>query len=575
MGNDSAAFLFQGLKPMPYSMKLWQVKGKDLQEVKREALNDGQRLEDWVVRATGSHDKFEWTIVNAEPVVAHGGKTHKKSAHPSSDSIAVQETKARAEAGDAAAQAAVGFLCELGIRGHVDCAEAVRWYRKAAEQGNARAQLNLRQISTLGFMYERGIDTPADGAEAVKWCRKAAKQGNVRAQFNLGQMYEWGDGVTQDIAEAVKWYRQAAVQGGAAAQFKLGSCYCDGEGVKQNTAEAVKWWGAAAEQGEAAAQFKLGLCYCNGQGVPQDYAEAVKWYREAAEQGETKAQGKLGDAYYIGLGVESNYAEAMIWYREAAEHGDASAQRHLGIMYGVGQGVPQDFVEAYKWYDLAAAQNDTNAIHNRDSISKSMTASQIAEARRLSHEFVARKEGGVLHRGDYRGAVVAGSLVEPQSVQPSQPVVTTRGNSILGIDVLLVGRRVTTTSGGCIDLLAIDGKANLVVLELKRDKAPHELLAQTLDHAAWVNALSYDQIETITKGFTGKPLPQAFSDHFGAPIPERVNASHSMLVVTSELDDSSERIVQYLAARHKVPIQVLFIAFFQMASGEFLGCARR
>ena len=118
--------------------------------------------------------------------------------------------------------------------------------------------------------------------------------------------------------------------------------------------------------------------------------------------------------------------------------------------------------------------------------------------------------------------------------------------SILGIDVLLVGRQVTTASGGRIDLLAIDGEANLVVLELKRDKTPREVVAQALDYASWVNDLSYEQIETITKSFTGKPLPQAFSDHYSFSIPQTVNGSHSMVILASELDDSSERIVQYL-----------------------------
>ena len=521
-------------------MKLWQVKGKDLQEVSREALDDGQRLEDWVVKATGNRDEFEWIIVHPEP----GGAAlatingQQKSAPSPSNSIAFQETKVRAHNGDAAAQAALGFMCELGLDAPVDCAKAVKWYRKAADRGNPRAQLNLRQIAALGFMYSRGVAAPADCAEAVKWCRKAAEKGNPRAQFNLGQMYEWGNGVPQDFAEAVKWYRQAAEQGGAAAQFKLG------------------------------------LCYCNGQGVPQDYAQGVKWYRQSAEQGEAMAQSKLGNAYYIGLGVAANYAEAVKWYREAADHGEPAAQRHLGIMYGLGQGVPQDYVEAYKWYNLAAAQNDSNAIHNRDSISDSMTPSQIAEGQRVSHQFVAHTESGALNRGDDQDAVVAASSGDRQSVNPSQPVVTARGNTLLGIDVLFVGRQVATESGGSIDLLAIDGQANLVVVVLKRDKAPHELLAQTLDHAAWVNDLSYEQIDTVTKGFTGKPLWQAFSDHYGVSIPKTVNASHSMLILASELDDSSERIVQYLAQQHGVPVHVLFIALFKTAFGEFLGRGR-
>ena len=145
--------------------------------------------------------------------------------------------------------------------------------------------------------------------------------------------------------------------------------------------------------------------------------------------------------------------------------------------------------------------------------------------------------------------------------------------SILGIDVLLVGRQVTTTSGGRIDLLAIDGEANLVVLELKRDKTPREIVAQALDYASWVNDLSYEQIETITKDFTGKPLPQAFHDHYDFSIPQTVNGSHSMVILASELDDSSERIVQYLAEQYGVPINVLFFTFFKTVSGEFVGRA--
>ena len=106
-----------------------------------------------------------------------------------------------------------------------------------------------------------------------------------------------------------------------------------------------------------------------------------------------------------------------------------------------------------------------------------------------------------------------------------------KDKSILGIDVLLIGRQVKTANGGRIDLLAIDGQANLVVLELKRDKAPHEIVAQTLDHASWVKDLTYEQIEIITKGFTGKPLPQAFSDHYGVSIPKTINARHSMVIL--------------------------------------------
>ena len=64
-------------------------------------------------------------------------------------------------------------------------------------------------------MYEQGHGVPQDYAEAVKWYRKAADQGDAFAQYNLGVMYDNGEGVPQDQAEAVKWYRKAAEQGDA------------------------------------------------------------------------------------------------------------------------------------------------------------------------------------------------------------------------------------------------------------------------------------------------------------------------------------------------------------------------
>jgi tetratricopeptide (TPR) repeat protein len=166
-------------------------------------------------------------------------------------------------------------------------AEAVKWYRKAAEQGNAVAQNNM------GWCYANGIGVDQDYAEAAKWYRKAAEQGEAAAQSNLGWCYENGKGVAQDYAEAVKWYRLAAEQGNAIAQNIMGGCYAKGEGVDRDFEEAVMWWRRASEQGYAIAQNNLGGCYANGIGVDQDYAEAVKWYCKAVEQGDELAMKKL------------------------------------------------------------------------------------------------------------------------------------------------------------------------------------------------------------------------------------------------------------------------------------------
>ncbi len=80
----------------------------------------------------------------------------------------------------------------------------------------------------------------------------------------------------------MKWYRLAAEQGLADAQYNLGVMYEVGQGVPQDYDEAVKWYRLAAEQGDALGQNNLGFMYANGQGVPQDYVLAYMWMNLAA-----------------------------------------------------------------------------------------------------------------------------------------------------------------------------------------------------------------------------------------------------------------------------------------------------
>ncbi len=92
--------------------------------------------------------------------------------------------------------------------------------------------------------YRRG-----DFETAVKELRPLGEQGDALAQFNLGAMYERGQGVPQDSFQAVRWYRRAAKQGHASAQFNLGLLYNQGQGVMQNVIQAYMWVLLAAVQG--------------------------------------------------------------------------------------------------------------------------------------------------------------------------------------------------------------------------------------------------------------------------------------------------------------------------------------
>jgi TPR repeat protein len=265
--------------------------------------------------------------------------------------------------------------------------------RAKAEKGDAQSQYELARAFYLG---ELGV--AQDYVQAVKWYRKAAEQNLGYAQYDLGLCYFAGAGVAKNYVEAVKWVRKAAEQGLASAQCFLGGCYGQGQGVAKDELEAMKWYRKAAEQNDASAQCGLGACYAFGAGVAKDYlealkdeAEAVKWYRKAAEQNFAVAQYALGDCYASGQGVAKDEVEAVKWYRKAAEQNLASAQGSLGAYYALGLGVAKDYVEAYRWMLLAAGQGDEYAKKTVTKVEDKMTREQIAEGQKLARNFKPRE----------------------------------------------------------------------------------------------------------------------------------------------------------------------------------------
>jgi len=149
-----------------------------------------------------------------------------------------------------------------------------------------------------------------------------------------------------------------------------------------------------------------------------------------------------------------------------------------------------------------------------------------------------------------------------------------RRPDLLSGDWMLIGQQEQTGFGGRIDLLAIAPDASLVLIELKRERTPREVVAQALDYAAWIETLTSERIAQIYRRFSGGgDLAEAFRARFGEELDEdSLNQSHQIILVAAELDDATERIVAYLNG-HDIAINVMFFHVFEHAGQQLLSRA--
>ncbi|WP_265494807.1 PDDEXK family nuclease [Providencia heimbachae] len=143
--------------------------------------------------------------------------------------------------------------------------------------------------------------------------------------------------------------------------------------------------------------------------------------------------------------------------------------------------------------------------------------------------------------------------------------------AILSDQWMIIGHQENTLNNGRIDLLAIAPDASLILIELKRDRTPREVVAQALDYASWVDDLSADRLSQIYEKFSnGGNLGDAFKQRFNVELEEEsLNQSHQIIIVAAELDPSTERIVDYLS-KNGISINVLFFKVFQHGDEQFL-----
>jgi hypothetical protein len=127
--------------------------------------------------------------------------------------------------------------------------------------------------------------------------------------------------------------------------------------------------------------------------------------------------------------------------------------------------------------------------------------------------------------------------------------------SLLGRDLSIIGRQIHVPEVGPLDLLAVDENGRLVVIEFKRKQTTRDTIAQILDYASALRLMSLEEIRALPNVSTSE-------------MDDVVDSDPAMILVAAEADEAAERIVDYLASKAQLLIEVVTFTYAALAGGE-------
>ena len=120
--------------------------------------------------------------------------------------------------------------------------------------------------------YEQGIAfyNNKEYDKAAELFKKACDDENMRGCFNLGVMYEYGNGVEKNEQKAVQLFKKACDGGHMRGCGNLGAMYADGNRIEKDFSKAAELYKKACDGGNMHGCRNLVVMYTNGNGVEKD-----------------------------------------------------------------------------------------------------------------------------------------------------------------------------------------------------------------------------------------------------------------------------------------------------------------
>ena len=232
--------------------------------------------------------------------------------------------------------------------------EAGRQYMLSESAGYALADFSL------AFLYETGFGVPRDLDTAAALYRRAAGAGYPDALAAEGMLFV--KSATPNYAAAKSLFERAVQAGSIKGEIDLGQLYEYGRGVSADAVKAVQLYTTAAKAGNSEAMYRIGMITKYSKAVQKDPPLACKWFESAHEGGHPYGTLELGNCYYEGQGVDKSSQQAFALYYMAAQAGLPVAQEYVAAMFQSGDGATQDDAQSAGWYRQAALQNVPDAM---------------------------------------------------------------------------------------------------------------------------------------------------------------------------------------------------------------------
>ncbi len=235
-----------------------------------------------------------------------------------------------------------------------NAAEALKWFRRSAEQGCIPAFRNAFNSVRNGV---NGVEQNLE--EALRWAETMDGKVDMRDYYHsLVLEYQ----KLKRYADAIRWCERGHREGITVCTIDLGLAYLYGDrGVKEEDAEALRLFQIAAEAGDEYGCYNMGRCFYNGWGCEKDYGNAFYWFQEGFRRGHQTSKKYLAYCYFWGRGTEVNYELAVRMMTELLKERQDYPKELLGYCCLYGKGIGRDTIRGKRLLEEATQEKNNLA----------------------------------------------------------------------------------------------------------------------------------------------------------------------------------------------------------------------